>query len=317
MISFYDKQDKQNVTKFEAPKRKTISYWREETRFDLPFPDTYANFLYITKFWNEKWYVSNQYHDHFELCYVCEGSGWFMLEGMMLPVKKGDIFITKPGEVHCGGASVNASFLVYAVGFRFEQMGELEKSFFKLGIQRIANDPDEAVRLYLDQIMAEIESDASYAHVMVKSCLLAVLTIILRIYERQHDLLKEGTKSLTPEIIKALDVVHSDTNYIGNIDKIANKINISRAHLDREFKRQIGESLGEYLRGVWMERAKQLLRQSDESITRIAEMLQFESLQAFCVFFKRHSKLSPLKFRKSISISHNVLNDPQPPEAEL
>jgi AraC family L-rhamnose operon regulatory protein RhaS len=289
---------KQNVTKFEAPKRKGFSYWHEETRFDLPFPDTYDNFLYITKFWNEKWYIPNQYHDHFEVCYVCEGYGWFMLEGMLQPVKKGDIFITKPGEIHCGGASIDSTFLVYAVGFRFEQLGELEKGLYKLGIDRISNDADEQVRPYFDQMMAEIETGVPYAHIMVQSCLTAALTLILRIYERQHDLPKMVMNSLTPEIMNVLNLVHSDTNYNGKIDEIAAKIHISRAHLDREFKHQMGVKLGEYLRGVWVERAKQLIRQSHESVTRIAEILQFDTIQAFCVFFKRQSGLSPQEFRK-------------------
>ncbi|MFD0713309.1 AraC family transcriptional regulator [Paenibacillus sp. GCM10027626] len=306
MKSKYDKHD---VIKLEGPRNKTACYWPEEIRFELPFPVYYDRFLYISKFWYEKWYTPTQFHDHFELCYVCEGEGWFILEGMMFPVKKGDIFVTKPGEIHCGGAVVNAPFLVYAVGFRFEQMAELEKEYYKLSIQRISNDSDEVVRPFLDNIMNEIEADSAYAHLMVRSYMSAMLTIIFRIYERHHGLTKEKTKSLTPEMMHVLNLVHMDMNFMGKIDKIAKRVNMSRSNLDREFKSQMGVALGEYVRGVWVERAKQLLIQSSESITSISEKLHFDSVQAFSMFFKRQLGLSPQAFKRRINVDEMQVSD--------
>jgi AraC family L-rhamnose operon regulatory protein RhaS len=291
--------EKDKLIKIEAPKERSISHWPDETRFDLPFPDQNEQFLYCAKFWNNNWYTPAQFHDHFELCYVCEGHGWFILEGMIFPVEKGDIFITKPGEVHCGGAGANSGFLAYAVGFRFERMGEMEKGFYRLGIKRICRDELDAVGALFDRILAELEANQSYAHIMVQSYLLTALTMILRYYENQ-EVHTTQRSHLTAGIMEALSHIHSDRNYSGKVDELAKKISMSRVHLDREFKVQMGVSIGEYIRGVWVERAKQLLRQTEEPLSQIAEKMQMDSPQAFCMFFKRQTGLSPKQFRNRI-----------------
>jgi hypothetical protein len=75
--------EKDKLIKIEMPKHKSIKHLPEETRVDLPFPHLNEQFLYFSKFWDDNWYTPTQFHDHFELCYVCEGRGWFILEGMI------------------------------------------------------------------------------------------------------------------------------------------------------------------------------------------------------------------------------------------
>lgn len=293
------KYEPDEVASFLAPKQKLLSYRPEEIRIEVPFPQEYDSFLYISKFWNEKWITPAQYHDHFELCYVIGGSGWFMLEGDIVQVTRGDIFITKPNEVHSGGAAGNSEFMAYALGFRFDQMRSLEQAFYQLGAQRITRDDQGIVMPYLDRMLGEIERAEPYAHVLVRAELMAMLVWILRLYQSKQ-MIPQTVKPLSPEIIKLLNLVHTPHNYMGEVDQLAQLVNMSRATLDREFKKQMGQPLGDYIRGIWLERGKQLLRESSESITQIAETLQFDSVQAFCLFFKRQTGLSPQRFRKLI-----------------
>lgn len=288
--------DKDKAIPFKAPRRQAIRYDPEEIRIELPFPDTYEQFLYISKFWYEKWYTPTQYHDFFELCYVCEGNGWFILEGVMYPVKAGDLFLTKPGELHCGGGSVDSMFLVYAVAFRLDPTDELANGLYKLGLSRIVSDGAGELRSYFDRLLAEIEMTAPYGHVIARSCLSVILAVLLRLYKEQKGGHNEGNP-LGPVMLHALQLIHSDTNYIGRIEQLAREVGWSRPQLDKTFKRHMDATTGDYVRGVWLERAKHLLRQSDEPVTGIAEQLQFESPQTFCMFFKRHVGLSPQQFR--------------------
>ncbi|UVI29672.1 AraC family transcriptional regulator [Paenibacillus spongiae] len=290
--------EKKNAVWLKAPERKTVLHWPEEMRFELPFFGKDDSLLYFSKFWYEKWYTPTQYHDYFEMCYVCEGNGWFILEGIRFPVRAGDIFVTKPGEIHCGGSSDGTAFRVYALAFRFEQFTDLEQGFYKLNVGRICNDHSRSIRQTLDRLFDELIADAPYAHHQVRNLLGVVLVEVLRLYQSQTTD-SQGKNRLSPIVLQALGHVHTSEPHIDRTANLARRIGVSRSHLDREFKRQMGVALGEYMRGVWLERAKRALRETDRTVTEIAEQLQFESLQAFCVFFKRHTGVSPHRYRLS------------------
>lgn len=293
--------DKETAIRMGSPRERLVGHWAEETRFNLPFADTYDSFLYISKCWQESWFTPKQFHDHFEFCYVAAGSGWFILEGVLFPASAGDIFVTKPGEIHCGGSSEGEPFLLYAIGFRFERLEALEKAYYKLGIRRIVRDGDGRLRAYFERMLEEIEGGQAYADSMVCSCLMALLGETIRLYETLQDRERSADNKLSPFLLDVLDRIHSgEYDASGSTRELARTANLSRVHLDREFKKQMGITLGGYIRGVRLERAKMSLRQSEEPIARIAERLRFDSPQSFSRFFRRFAGLSPQEYRSRL-----------------
>ena len=288
--------DKNKAIPMRAPRMTANLSNAEEIRVELPFPGAYEDFLYLSKFWYEKWYTPTQYHDHFELCYVCEGEGWFILEGMLYPVRPGDLFLTKPGEVHCGGSNVGSSFLVYAVGFRLDPTESLANGLYKMGLPRVVRDAAGGIRQHFDRMLDEIERPAPYGAEIVRGSLTLVLALLLRLYGEQRGGRGEE-HPLGSVMIQALERIHSGANYTANIDRLAREVGLSRAQLDKQFKRHMGVPAGEYARNVRLERAKRLLRLSREPIAEIAERLEFDSPQSFSVFFKRHAGMSPQQYR--------------------
>ena len=51
-----------------------------------------------------------------------------------------------------------------------------------------------------------------------------------------------------------------------------------------------------------MEKAKQLLEETEESLEKISELLGYSDAYAFGKAFKRYEGLSPIKFRNSIKM---------------
>ena len=73
---------------------------------------------------------------------------------------------------------------------------------------------------------------------------------------------------------------------------------MSASYFSKLFKKGTGFSPYDYLLTVRLDRAKELLRQTDDSIENVAFKTGFNSESNFIYFFKKETGVSPLKFRK-------------------
>lgn len=79
---------------------------------------------------------------------------------------------------------------------------------------------------------------------------------------------------------------------------IAEQLGLSETYLSRLFKQETGEQLQNYIVDVRLERAANLLKYSDESISNIAEYVNFPSQSYMGKLFREKFQLSPKKYRE-------------------
>jgi len=70
-------------------------------------------------------------------------------------------------------------------------------------------------------------------------------------------------------------------------------------HLSREFHRHYHMTVGEYIRKRRIEHATELLSRSELSLAEIASSCGFSDQSHFCALFKKHSGMTPAKFRNA------------------
>ncbi|MEV0487976.1 helix-turn-helix transcriptional regulator [Streptomyces sp. NPDC050508] len=71
----------------------------------------------------------------------------------------------------------------------------------------------------------------------------------------------------------------------------------SRYHFIRAFKEAYGETPGQYLTHRRIERAEEMLRSADLSVTEICHLVGFSSLGTFSARFKARTGLTPSEYR--------------------
>jgi AraC family transcriptional regulator len=81
------------------------------------------------------------------------------------------------------------------------------------------------------------------------------------------------------------------------LSTLAGIAGVHPVHLSREFHRHFHMTVGEYIRKRRIEYASELLSNSDLSMTEIASTCGFSDQSHFCALFKRHSGMTPGKFR--------------------
>ncbi|MDP4149359.1 MAG: helix-turn-helix transcriptional regulator [Bacteroidota bacterium] len=105
--------------------------------------------------------------------------------------------------------------------------------------------------------------------------------------------------SLFIELLERQFPIDSDAQVIRlkTPNDFARSLGIHINHLNKVLKETTGRSTKEIITGRMIEEAKILLKQTQWNVSEIAFALGFEEVAHFSNFFKKHTTLSPLKFR--------------------
>lgn len=83
-----------------------------------------------------------------------------------------------------------------------------------------------------------------------------------------------------------------------SVAMVAEMANMSESHFSHIFKNEEGISFMEYVYQLRMDRAMELLKNSDLKINEVAEQIGIENSNYFSVQFKKRTGCSPLKYRQ-------------------
>ena len=89
-----------------------------------------------------------------------------------------------------------------------------------------------------------------------------------------------------------------------NLYSLAEKVYLSPSYLCARFKRITGFGINKYIKNVRMERAEQLVVDTNMKIIDICEQVGYHNLSYFCQSYKEHFGKTPEKYRQ-----HNVKED--------
>jgi transcriptional regulator GlxA family with amidase domain len=98
----------------------------------------------------------------------------------------------------------------------------------------------------------------------------------------------------------AKDVMDRDWAGPLDLDVVAASAGYSRYHFVRLFKRAYGETPGRYLSRRRVERAQELLRTANLTVSEICLTVGFDSLGSFCTRFKQLTGSTPTQYRRTV-----------------
>ena len=90
-----------------------------------------------------------------------------------------------------------------------------------------------------------------------------------------------------------------------SISEVAKKIHVERTYFFRRFKKEIGVAPSDYLLGVRLEKAKDLLRNPNLSIASIAKAVGYNNFVTFTESFAKKMGLRPSEYRKKALPKNN------------
>lgn len=106
--------------------------------------------------------------------------------------------------------------------------------------------------------------------------------------------------NLSPLVETAVGIIQEEFPFLEGLDELAQRLEVSKAHLIRTFTKKTGVSPGRYITHLRVEYAKLLLRGEDPSITYVAEASGFANANYFAKVFRRETGMSPSEYVESV-----------------
>jgi len=123
---------------------------------------------------------------------------------------------------------------------------------------------------------------------------------IVRVLDRIIDNIYTTRNDYNYEILeKALRYIDEHSSLPLTLEDVANHVALSPYHFAHLIKKELGFTFVDYLTRVRIEKAKRLLRQSDQNITQIAFEVGYPDQSYFTKVFKRIEETTPKLYRQS------------------
>lgn len=239
-------------------------------------------------------HTSRQSLQSFLFVVVLEGKGTLNYDGQHYQLESGDCFFIDCRTPHSYQSDVKSPWELLWVHFNGCTTEEYYKLF--LGQQQPVFHPVTSMKfISLVQELMRLNAE-SYAdtEVLTSGLLANLLTLLLTV----NSISEESDTALQSKLKTVL--AHIDANFTTDIrlDDLAQRFDISKYYLTREFKRAYGETIFQHIISLRINYAKRLLRFTDKSVEEIASLCGFNDQSYFSKQFKKAENVTCLAFRR-------------------
>lgn len=234
--------------------------------------------------------------EEYQLIYITKGSGYFESTNCKkTKVKAGCILFLFPNEWHCYSPDPDTGWTEYWVGFKGPNIDKrVEFGFFSPKHPILHIGYSVGIENCYQELIRETEQEKSGFQILVSSIVLHILGYV--VYKHSNNLYESNP--IVDKINYARKIMKENVN--GNIplEQIAADLGLSYTWFRRAFKEYTGISPAQYQLQMKLNRAKELLTNSNLNISEIAYELGFDGASHFCTFFKSREKFTASEYRE-------------------
>lgn len=225
--------------------------------------------------------------------YVVSGRGTVTENDVTFQVSAGDVFILHAGAYHDYYGDPDDPWVRIWVQTSGPAVEEILRAYELLKVNHI---PQFDLEEDLLEIHRKIHNDTDISVIDREGP-----RLFLDLVQKIHNEVKRRSAEEEPEPTLAEEVRrYVDSSPDGNISlkELSEKFHFSKQYLIRVFKTKYGLTPYEYVINRRVAIAQSLLKKTNLSVAEIAERLKFCDATYFADFFRKHTDLTPLEFRK-------------------
>lgn len=247
------------------------------------------------------------WHEVAEMIYVPEGSLRVGVNNEIYKLEPRDILLITDGDVHYfvpETERINRLILHFSMSF-FESAFPTAKN--KRFTRIIWKESEAGIHHLLEEqitaIIDEYSAQKDACEIAMRARLLDILVLLARNVPMQPYSPQKRNRRLNR--LERLENVFTyvENNYCSDIslEEISSVANFSEYYFTRFFKEATGMTFGSYLSNYRVEKAAQLLRDTNDTITEVVFKSGFGSIKNFNRVFKQIKGCPPSIYKKTIS----------------
>ncbi len=260
-------------------------------------------------------------HEYMQINYVMRGKGKHQLNGHEFDIVKGDIFVIPPFVPHriisiaCNDMEIfEFEFLTGFINQSFDLMENTESFMDFAYIEPFLVSENQVkprmnltgktmleVESILDEAMQEYEGRNAGFMLLVKSLLLKLLVLVGREFTKK---LKDSEAFSMfhrhkDAIMGAIQYINDNYSEDLNADELAVRFMLSPSYFRYLFKNITAQTFTQYLTGIRISKALDLLGTTDKRVLDICFETGFGNVHHFNKIFRQQTGVTPLEYRKS------------------
>ncbi|MDF2720756.1 MAG: hypothetical protein K0Q59_431 [Paenibacillus sp.] len=276
----------------------------------MSFASTDVLFISRCKYKFESFVVDHSHNFH-HLLYVTGGSGTMVAEGVSYTMRENDMYIVAPGTSHSFVSDPASPLCTLEVKTLVNNL-QLETYMAQLPFKMIV--PHVKLKLIMEAMLEEaVHGRPQYKEIITVQFMELVMNL-LRFWRMEEqrggtcaDRLESGEGKPHLQIGKAgegEDVASLVLNYFHEhyerkivLKDVARRFMVSDAHLCRAFVERYEIPPMQYLNNWRLKKAKELLANTELSITEISAKVGFQSVHYLSRRFTAKEQMTPLQYR--------------------
>jgi len=233
--------------------------------------------------------MPSHFHTCFEMIYAMKGDTVFQLDDESMCLKEGEMSLFMPNQIH--SFTVPTDALLWVCVFS----GNLVETFCSETENRRYLHPVFRPSQALVDFLPE-EPDVKFESPYLLQAFL---------YRLCHEFYQQELPFVTVPNMDS-DSIHKIMSYITlhynediSLDTLAKTFGLNRNYISGLISRTTRQNFRAYLNGYRLEKAKELLRNTDLSVTEIAYECGFNNIRTFNRTFMGSEKVTPMEYRRS------------------
>ncbi len=258
---------------------------------------------------NKNTLYENHYHSFlYQLTIVTDGVGEIYTNNKPVTVKKGDIYLSCPYDIHRIETDkknlLKYDFILFIPKDKtlIEKLNNIMLSSTTAESRLIK---DERINYLVSSVIRELSSfDEELSPLVVNGIFWQVVIYLIRDFEKKGNIKDSNISEREVLCFQIMDYINNELYNITNLSDLSKVFKYSYNHLSSIFKKTTSVTIIEYYNMLRLDAVKSLIEEGGLNLTQIAEKLNYATPYSLSKAFKNRFKISPREHKK-ISRHHD------------
>lgn len=283
-----------------------VSHLPDKTFWDFGFHAEFCE----NNFWKHP-NTSNHFHNVYEIYYLIENEVIYFIEEKAYLVKPGMVVVIPPNSKHATlpvNNNIRKRYLIYLPEYFVEEFLKDDADL----LNRISSKPfildnnDKIIEHFFKKIIEEFKKPNG--SIALQKALIGELLVTLNVYytdKKESELSSETNNKESGTIGLITKYINEHYSEKITLETLSNEFFLHPSYISRIFKLKLDISFSAFLRNIRINKVMDYLKDTEYTITEIAQNTGFDSPTSLCRVFKKNVGMSPLRYRilyKNINI---------------